>query len=83
MMQMKVADHRRAALRAKIAHARKVARLNRYVCLVALLWLVTSLALLFLSTPAHAHTGHPAASQHQLKTDTHSQLPIPYILLGV
>jgi preprotein translocase subunit SecG len=79
-MQMRFADHRRAALRAKIARARKVARLNRYVIVVALLWFFTSLALLFLSTPAHARTGHPAASQ---QTDTHSQPPIPYILLGV
>ena len=37
-------------------HRRRVARLNRYVLVVALLWLVTSFALLFLSqsTPANA-----------------------------
>jgi preprotein translocase subunit SecG len=40
----------------KIAdHKRRVTRLNRYVAVVALLWLVTSFALIFLSTSGRAH----------------------------
>lgn len=48
MIHKRIADHRR-----------RVARLNRYVIVVALLWLVTSFALLFLSTPGSANAAQP------------------------
>jgi preprotein translocase subunit SecG len=75
-MQNKITDHRRAVVRAS-----KIARLNRYVFIVALLWLVTSLALLLLSTPAHARTGHQTASQHLLRAGSHSQPPSSLIVI--
>jgi preprotein translocase subunit SecG len=37
-------------------------RLNRYVVVVVLLWLVTSFALLFLSNSGQAHAAKPAQS---------------------
>lgn len=45
-------------------HRRRVARLNRYVAVVALLWLVTSFAILFFSKPRRdniAGSQHPAS----------------------
>jgi len=36
-------------------HKRRVARLNRYVFVVALLWVVTSFALLLLSSSRHSN----------------------------
>ena len=48
-------------------HKRRVARLNRYVALVAILWLVASFALLFLSGSKHDHMARPMApAQHTL-----------------
>jgi hypothetical protein len=47
-MQKKITDHKR-----------RVARLNRYVIVVALLWLVTSFALLFLSGSHRSDSARP------------------------
>jgi preprotein translocase subunit SecG len=47
-MQKKIAEHKR-----------RVARLNRYVMVVALLWLVTSFALLFLSGSHRSDSARP------------------------
>lgn len=47
-MQQKIADHKR-----------RVARLNRYVIVVAFLWLVTSFALLFLSGSRRSDSAGP------------------------
>jgi preprotein translocase subunit SecG len=40
-------------------HKRRVARLNRYVFVVALLWVVTSFALLLLSGSHHSNSAGP------------------------
>jgi hypothetical protein len=48
VIQKKIADHRR-----------RVARLNRCVLVVALLWLVASFAVLFLSSSGPAHAAKP------------------------
>jgi hypothetical protein len=79
-MQNKVADHRRSAPRLDLD---KVARLNRYVVVVALLWLVTSLALLFFATPAHARAGQATASHKLLKAHSQSHPAGPLIIIGV
>jgi hypothetical protein len=47
-MHKKIADHKR-----------RVARLNRYVFVVALLWVVTSFALLLLSGSHHSNSAGP------------------------
>ena len=56
-MQKRIADHKL-----------RLARINRYVVVVAILWVVTSFALLFLSGSKHADTARPVApaSDHQL-----------------
>ncbi len=54
-----------------IEYKRRVARLNRYVAVVAILWLVASFALIFLSGSKHddmARTVTPA--QHTLVAAT-------------
>ena len=40
-------------------HKRRVARLNRYVFVVALLWVVTSFALILLSGSRYSHSAGP------------------------
>ncbi len=48
-------------------YKRRVARLNRYVAVVAILWLVTSFALIFLSGSKHDHMARPITpAQHAL-----------------
>jgi preprotein translocase subunit SecG len=78
----KSADHRRAALRQKITRARKLARLDRFVIVIGLLWLVTSVALLFLSAPAHSRPEHATAS-HNVRVQPHLESSDSFILLGV
>jgi preprotein translocase subunit SecG len=66
-MQKRIADHRR-----------RVARLNRYVIVVALLWLVTSVALLFLSRPQPANLAHSTSpASHSTDRANTTSLPIP------
>jgi hypothetical protein len=48
LMQKKIADHKR-----------RVSRLNRYVFVVALLWVVTSFALILLSRSHHSNSAGP------------------------
>jgi hypothetical protein len=50
LMQNRITDHKR-----------RVARLNRYVAVVAILWLVASFALLFLSGSGHERMARPIA----------------------
>jgi preprotein translocase subunit SecG len=47
-MQKRIADHKR-----------RVARLNRYVFIVALLWVVTSFALILLSGSHYSNSAGP------------------------
>jgi len=47
-MHKKIADHKR-----------RVARLNRYVFIIALLWVVTSFALILLSSSRHSDSAGP------------------------
>jgi len=58
-------------------HKLRLARINRYVVVVAILWVVTSFALLFLSTSRHADTARPVtpASDHQLAWSASTALP--------
>ncbi len=57
LMQKKIADHKR-----------RVSRLNRYVFVVALLWVVTSFALILLSRSHHSNSAGPvpAVPDHAL-----------------
>jgi preprotein translocase subunit SecG len=47
-------------------HRRRVARLNRYVAVVALLWLVTSVALLFFARPRRANIAGSDPASHSV-----------------
>jgi len=58
-------------------HKLRIARINRYVVVVAILWVVTSFALLFLSGSRHAHTAQPVtpSADHQLAYSASLALP--------
>lgn len=63
-MQKRIVDHRR-----------RVARLNRCVVVVALLWLAASFALLFLSAPGPARVAHPTSPGWQSALHARAALP--------
>jgi uncharacterized membrane protein SpoIIM required for sporulation len=64
LMQKRIADHNR-----------RVARLNRYVVVVALLWLVTSFALLFLSSSDRDHAESPKEPASNALLQAHHHHP--------
>lgn len=56
----------------------RVARINRYVVVVAILWVVTSFALLFLSGSKPAHTAQPVAPAPDQQTAYSSSMTPPF-----
>lgn len=52
---------------------RRIARLDKYVTIVAFLWLAMSLVLFLLAAPSHLHAADHGSSQpQQTATNTHA-----------